>query len=296
MRMEAILSKPLSAPLGSVKRCILAAAVTIAVAGPVALGLANPAGAEPVAALPAAATGSLVTSPATAPTTSAAKFSTTHIVRGEDSRPATISAEPDAFIAVNATVRDLVRFAYGQRLPPQVSGGPAWLDNERYTIHANVDSGAATDESTARAPASIQERVRWLLENRFRFRAHLTKVPVYVLESAPDAPESSQKPVEKGIGLIDKKSGSVSFKGASSASVAEALSTFLASQVLDHTKPGVTYDFKMKWPRNDLKALGDRLHDQAGLVLRSFTMEQLVIEAVERPALDSVATEQIVAR
>jgi uncharacterized protein (TIGR03435 family) len=280
-RIEAILNSPVSAPLGTARRCVLAAAATITLAVPIVLGLANPARAEPAADSPAAST---------------FKFSTVRILRGEDAKPATVSAGPDRFIALNASVRDLVRFAHGHRLPPQVSGGPGWLDTERYTIHANVDPAALTDGSVT--PASIQEPVRLLLEERFHLRTHVTKGPVYVLESAENGPASSQKPVQKGIGLIDRKRGNVSFRGASSASVAEALSTFLSSQVLDHTKPGVTYDFKMKWPRNDLKALGDQLHDQAGLTLKSFMLEQLVIDGAERPTLDAGASsaEQIATR
>lgn len=275
-RIEAIMNAPVSLPVGGVKRCLLAAAAAIAIAGPIALGITHPVRVEPAVAQAEPVVDSLA-----APTL---KFAATQILRGEDSKPTEIRAERDTFVALNATMHDLVRFAYGRALPPQVSGGPAWLGTERYTIRASVDPAAVTND-----PAAISERVRSLLADRFHFRAHVAKGPVYVLESADSAPEASQKPIEKGIGVIDQKSGKVSFRGASSASVAEALSTFLSSAVLDHTRPGVTYDFKMKWPRNDLKALGDQLHDQAGLTLRSFTMEQLVIDGAARPALDDAA-------
>src|SRR5262249_28129798 len=126
----------------------------------------------------------------------------------------------------------------------------------------------------------------------------VTSSPVYVLESAENAPASGQKPVERGIGLIDRRGREVSFCGASSSSVAEALSTFLSSDVLDHTKPGVTYDFKIKGSHEDLNALGNQLHEQAGLKLKSFTMKRFVIDGVERPALDgpAAAVEQTAAR
>ena len=280
-RIEAIMNNPVSAPLGTAKRGILAAAVAVLLAVPIALGIADPARAEPAADSPAE---------------SAHGFSTVWILRGAESGQALVLTERDGFVATNATVRDLLRFAYSNRLPPQISGGPGWLDTERYTIHATVDHAVVTGDTVT--PASMPALVRGLLEDRFHLRMRVAKGPVYVLESAENAPASSQKPVQKGIGLIDQKSGKVSFRGASSASVAEALSTFLSSQVLDHTKPGVTYDFQMKWPRNDLKALGEQFHEQAGLTLKSFTMEQFVIEGAERPTLDAAtpSAEQIAAR
>jgi hypothetical protein len=66
--------------------------------------------------------------------------------------------------------------------------------------------------------------------------------------------------------------------------VALALSNFLSSPVLDHTKAGVIYDIDMKL-RNDLRALGDDLHKQAGLTLKSFMLEQLTVDGAERPKL-----------
>ncbi len=67
--------------------------------------------------------------------------------------------------------------------------------------------------------------------------------------------------------------------------------------MLDHTKPGVTYDIRMPL-HTDLHALGDELRKQAGLTLKSFTLEQLTIEGAERPTLDGVApsTEKVAAR
>src|SRR6185295_11624452 len=110
---------------------------------------------------------------ADSPAASTLRFSTVQILRGEDEKPAIVSAGRDGFVAVNASVRDLVRFAYGQRLPPQVSGGPGWLDNERYTIHANINSAPGTDGATP--SASMPELVQRLLEDRFGLRIRATK-------------------------------------------------------------------------------------------------------------------------
>lgn len=287
-RIEAIMDETISAPLSNIKRGLLAAAAAAVLVAPIAFGIVNPARAQAAAEAPA---------------TPALRFAAVQIQRGDDS-PQTVIVDQDAFSVRNATVSDLVRYAYGRGLPPKVSGGPGWLDTERYTIQAKLARVAETGDDVVSEPSSpeisrsMPDLVRKLLEEQFHLRARVTKSAVYILESAPDAPGASQKPVEKGIGLIDQKSGKVTFRGASSASVAEALSTFLSSQVLDHTRAGVTYDFKMKWPRNDLKALGDQLHERAGLILKSFTMEQLTIEGAERPTLSPTApaADQIAAR
>ena len=52
------------------------------------------------------------------------------------------------------------------------------------------------------------------------------------------------------------------------------------------------------YARIERGSLGDQLYDQAGLRLKSFTMEQLVIEGAERPTLDAGAgsAEQIATR
>ena len=177
--------------------------------------------------------------------------------------------------------------------------GPAGSTPRRYSIQAKLNRTLTHEDlaphAVVSAPSmpeitrSMPELVRALLEEHFHLRVHAANGPVYVLESAENAPASSQKPVEKGIGLINQKSGQVTFRGVSSATVAEALATFLSSHVLDHTRAGVTYNFKMKWSRDDLKALGDQLHDQAGLTLKSFAMEQLVIDGAERPTLDGAS-------
>ena len=48
--------------------------------------------------------------------------------------------------AVNASPRMLITFAYGIR-DDQLTGGPVWLDTERYDIHAKApaDAPASTD-------------------------------------------------------------------------------------------------------------------------------------------------------
>ena len=282
-RIEAIMNDPVSEPLGVGRRSLLAAAIGVTLAGPIAFGIADPAHAQASA------------DSADAP---ALRFTTVQIMRGDDDakKSSLYQNGSTRLDAQNITVRELVRFAYAPALPTQVNGGPGWLDTERYTITAIVDHPDTAADQPPRQTA-VQERVRSLLADRFQLRARVTKGPVYILESAEDGDGRGQKPVEKGIGTIEVKNSSMSFRRASSASVALALSNFLLSPVLDHTKPGVTYDISVEL-RSDLQALGDDLHQQAGLTLKSFTLEQLTIDGAERPKLDDAANskERIAAR
>ena len=262
-RIEAIMNHPVSAPLGAGRRGLLAAAVAIALAGPIAFGIADPARAQATA---------------DSSDTPALKFRIVQIARGDHGHGSLVQQQSNRFDARNVTVRELVRFAYAAPLPMQIMGGPGWLDTDRYTISAEASYGEDSQKA-------MQERVRSLLAERFQLRTRVTSSPVYILESANDGDGRGQKSVEKGIGTLELKNGWLSSRGASSGSVALALSDHLSSEVLDHTKAGVTYDIKVELQKN-IQALGDDLHKQAGLRLKSFTLNQLVIDGAARPRLD----------
>lgn len=51
------------------------------------------------------------------------------------------------FIATNVSVRALIRQAYGRFQEFQVSGGPSWLDTDRYDIVAKAEGPAAPPQT-----------------------------------------------------------------------------------------------------------------------------------------------------
>jgi uncharacterized protein (TIGR03435 family) len=74
----------------------------------------------------------------------------------------------------NVTARAMILAAY--RLTPyQLSGGPGWLDSDRFDLDANTDGPAGKDE--------LRPMLRALLENRLKLSLrHETKeMPVYAL-------------------------------------------------------------------------------------------------------------------
>jgi uncharacterized protein (TIGR03435 family) len=82
---------------------------------------------------------------------------------GEPAGPAPTS--PDRFIRPDATLAELIRYAYNLQ-EFQIDGGPGWLASSRFDVNAKA----------AAAPTSIdgmRALVRRLLQDRFALKAHL---------------------------------------------------------------------------------------------------------------------------
>jgi uncharacterized protein (TIGR03435 family) len=72
------------------------------------------------------------------------------------------------FQAQNNTLQELVSYAYGvdmSRAGLQITGGPPWLDRDRFDVDAVAPGGSTT-------PAQAREMVRALLSERFKLQAH----------------------------------------------------------------------------------------------------------------------------
>lgn len=84
----------------------------------------------------------------------------------------------DRYIWREATMTQLVAVAYNQE-PPNVQGGPSWLDWDRFDI------GAKTSPTASKA--DIQLMLQSLLKQRFNLVVHTgsAPMPVYVLTAQP---------------------------------------------------------------------------------------------------------------
>jgi uncharacterized protein (TIGR03435 family) len=88
------------------------------------------------------------------------------------------------FTGTNITLRALIRVAYGttQPLPDsQISGGPDWLDSDRFDIEAKTDTEPPRDAQGA--PRHMMLMLRALLADRFRLvvRNETRERPIYAL-------------------------------------------------------------------------------------------------------------------
>jgi uncharacterized protein (TIGR03435 family) len=98
-----------------------------------------------------------------------------------------LNRKPDGGIeAVNATLRTLITFAYDVH-DYQLSGGPAWLDTDRYDVVAKAPAGAKRPDPNNffdnSATGEIRLRTQALLAERFKLAVHKEskEMPVYAL-------------------------------------------------------------------------------------------------------------------
>jgi uncharacterized protein (TIGR03435 family) len=89
------------------------------------------------------------------------------------------------FTARYATVKSLICTAYGQvehtLANDQVSGGPGWLESDRFDVEATAPG--TPDSPRGTFPAPVLAMLRSLLEERFQLQAHFVtkQLPVYEL-------------------------------------------------------------------------------------------------------------------
>ena len=94
-------------------------------------------------------------------------FETTSIRRNppRDALPIAV-VRGDRFFAPSTTVRDLIRVANLVE-EIQISGGPAWIESERFAIEASTGPGVSSDDARA--------MIRAMLADRFKLKTHTEK-------------------------------------------------------------------------------------------------------------------------
>jgi uncharacterized protein (TIGR03435 family) len=182
------------------------------------------------------------------------------------------------YVASNISAKMLITFAYNMR-DFQVSGGPGWINSDKFDINAKVEDSLA--EQMQKLPrAQQQDQMRLLLQSlladRFKLAvSHETKeLPIYALVVAksgsklkevppPDAQANSGRPpalpppsgpnpppVPPGMFRMMIGRGGVSTLTASASPISDLvmmLSQQLGRQLVDQTGLKGTYDFTLQW-------------------------------------------------
>ena len=203
------------------------------------------------------------------------------------------------FSAKAMTVKELIARAYRVE-SREITGGPGWIESDRYDIEARAASGAAGEPQ-------LRLMLQVLLAERFRVRLHreTREGPVYALVVAPGGPK--MKPVSdqctEGPGLITLY-GRLIGKCGSADKIAASLSLVMDRPVTDRTAlTGSFGDIRLDWVPDDTQFPGwgrglKPVSDPAGASLFTAIQEQLglrlepargpveiiVIDAAERPA------------
>lgn len=185
--------------------------------------------------------------------------------------------------ATNVSLKSLIRSAYGLQ-NDQVTGGPKWLDEDRYDITAKT-AGRITDQQQ-------QPLLQNLLADRFKLKVHRDKqeLTVYVLGIGkngfllkPSQSESSQIRSNRGTGRSEITVVNISIR-----QFAGMLGRQLGRYVVDKTGLTGGYDFTFTWdPEGQSETVPSvfaALQEQLGLKLESqkAMVDVLVVDSAQK--------------
>lgn len=192
-----------------------------------------------------------------------------------------VRSTPGRVIGINATTKDLLQWAFSMRRY-QISGGPGWLDEDRFDVEAKADGGVAE--------AQLRTMLQKLLAERFKLAAHretkeMQVSALLVAKSGLKAHEikPGDPPPVPPAPPTHEKAGFIFVQG-QMADLGALLSTPLGMPVIDETGLGARYLFNVSWGPDDdmvtaiLEQLGLRFES------RKAPIELLVIDHLEKPS------------
>jgi uncharacterized protein (TIGR03435 family) len=184
------------------------------------------------------------------------------------------------FTARNASLADLIAFAYGVRTD-QIVDLPAWAAAPRYDVE-----GRAPKQLAGRDAKQLAEDVRpliaGLLVDYFSLEAHRSQSPIYyVLEPAAGGVLLRASTDQRAApGSLAQSSAGMAGQRVRIGSLATALEALLDRPVLNQSVLYGLYDVDFRWDarQHDPKTLAAELERQLGLTLRVVQFEVVVVE------------------
>jgi uncharacterized protein (TIGR03435 family) len=186
-------------------------------------------------------------------------------------------------VLTGKTLKGLICSAYDVK-DFQVSGGPKWMDDDRYDVNAKAE-GAATGKQ-------LDAMLQTLLADRFQLAIHREQKvgPAYALVLVKSGLKI--KPVEGNPGTNSKGGkGQLTVTGMPMPEFADLLARELKTPVVDFTATPGAFDFKLEWSlegdANDAQsALFAALQSQLGLKLesRKLPVDLIVVDRAEKPS------------
>jgi uncharacterized protein (TIGR03435 family) len=207
------------------------------------------------------------------------------------------------FSTVNTSLRDLITFAYGLH-PKQITGGPAWIESERYDVNAKPEGEGQP------ADAQWKAMVQKLLADRFQLKFHHEKkeLQVYAIAVAKTGPKltTSEGDPDGLPALFFRRLGALTVRNANMGDFAQLLQgAVLDRPVVDQTGLSGRFDFILNWTPDEFQfgGLGVKpppptdspdappdlytaIQQQVGLKIESTKalVDILVIDRVEKPS------------
>jgi uncharacterized protein (TIGR03435 family) len=203
------------------------------------------------------------------------------------------------FYATNLTLKELIEWAYA--LPSHlISGGPGWIDSDRFTIEAKPDSAIAVPPGPA-GIAQVKLMTQSLLAERFKLSIHreTKEGPVYELVLAKSGPKLKETRASAEYSpRLSMLGGPVEATAATLPFFTRLLTKGLARTVIDNTGLTGRYDFTLTFtPEPDQEGFGfarsnhdapsifTALREQLGLELKPARapVETLIVDHAEKP-------------
>lgn len=208
-------------------------------------------------------------------------------------------ATPRRFEAVSFAPRVLIAAAYGLN-PAAVTGGPAWMDSERFHIVATTPGEKPSFEAQ-------MDMLRDLLATRFDFAFHREEktLPAFVLTAAHGGPKlnpSTAPPDQdpKLVNIVFPDRVELPARNATIAQFAAVMQRSIFDRpVVNRTGLTGRYDFDLAWVPNESQfdgltkespdaappSLPTALRQQLGLQLESakVPVQVLVVDRISRP-------------
>ncbi|HEY6250019.1 MAG TPA: M56 and DUF3738 domain-containing protein [Candidatus Angelobacter sp.] len=243
-RIVHIMTQSLAEKLSLSRKVLLVTIGALAIAGPVVFGLLNTPHVR-------------AQSPQTA-ATPLLSFDVASIKPNRSGENLTrLMMSPDGLTGEGVTLKMLIGFAYNMK-DFQISGGPGWIDSERFDLNAKMD------EATVKAMNNIpreqrQEQRRLMLQSllaeRFNLKvSHSTKeLPIYALVVAKNGPKFSQSAAPSGSpgAPVQQRfmvqGGEVTLTAMPIKSLADWLSRVTGRNVVDKTGLQDNYDITLHW-------------------------------------------------
>lgn len=251
-RMVRIMTQRMATKLSITRKILLAAIGAAVVAGPVVFGLLN------IPQIRAQSTQTSAPPPA-------ASFEVASI-KPDRSGDMNISImfRPGGFRATGIPVKQLITLAYNVK-DFQVSGGPAWINSDKFDIEAKEPASVA-EEMPKLPPDQRAELSRSMLQSLLadRFKLKLNRqtkeLPAYALVVAKNGPKLHEaKPDDSSFHgikgpddhgqrqMMSMGPGELIGQALGVSGLAHLLSEQLGRDVLDQTGLKGIYDFTLKW-------------------------------------------------
>jgi uncharacterized protein (TIGR03435 family) len=211
---------------------------------------------------------------------------------------------PDGYTAMGVSLRKLVQEAYGVFDDKLLTGGPSWIDRDKFDLEAKFDAAAIPDAKnlTYRQRADMLQP---LLADRFKLKVHheTKEFPVFnlvIAKSEPKLQETKPENVDDiGTGVtchvLRNRGGYTQREDCMVASLEDLLRYATGRTVIDKTGLAGHYDFELRWTPDNVPAsavsdssgpsIFTALEEQLGLKLEPATapLDVLVIDSAEPP-------------